>query len=447
MNDPYGLAASGLPPEMVAELSGLTRKQAIAEALFKQSQGELQAPEVKGRFQGRVSPLQGIAKVMQAYMGMQGMSGAQEGMGGLAARRDEMAAKAMADYQQQRTGAPEKTIPYVTGLTADDEGNAMPPAIQPATPGDPRAAIMKAMMNPLIAKNPMIGMDAKALQPTQVGRSLMIPGTGETVATDPAVAQEREALTAAAKEKQAAEQAFREQQAKQAAEERKAREAQAAADREVQIRLAASLRPPSPPEALEAVQGEDGKAVLVPRSEAIGKTPTSRSTAERNIPAPVLQAMATNDGNVRRAQMIVDLLEGKDVKMPTPDGKEVVLKGDKNATGAKNYLPDAFIQRTDKKGIDTRAVIGDLGSMVIHDRSGAAVTASEFPRLRPFIPLSTDAPDVALKKAKRFVAEYSAINGELKGMFNEDQGYRVPQRRASDKAGTTFKFDGSGNPI
>ena len=161
----------------------------------------------------------------------------------------------------------------------------------------------------------------------------------------------------------------------------------------------------------------------------------------RQIPAPVLTAMSTNQGNIRRAETALALLEGKDVTMKDPKGKDIVLKGDKNATGMLNYLPDAIVQRMDTGGIDARAYSADLGSMVIHDRSGAAVTAAEFPRLRPFIPLATDDPETARKKLRRFVAEYTAINNELKGMFSADQGYTQPGQ------GKTLRFDAQGNQL
>lgn len=157
--------------------------------------------------------------------------------------------------------------------------------------------------------------------------------------------------------------------------------------------------------------------------------------AARNIPGPVLTAMATNAGNIRRAQTALDLLEDKDVTMKGPSGNDIVLKGDKEATGFKGYWPDWIVQRADKQGIDARAQIADLGSMVIHDRSGAAVTAAEFPRLRPFIPSDKDDPETARKKLRRFVAEYTAINEDMKGMFSEDQGYRQPPGAGAPRDG------------
>jgi hypothetical protein len=165
----------------------------------------------------------------------------------------------------------------------------------------------------------------------------------------------------------------------------------------------------------------------------IGDSP-EKAAAERNIPAPVLTALATNEGNARRAQMAFDLLSGNDVKLKGPDGKEIVLKGDKDATGWKGFMPDALLQRADEAGVDVRAVIADLSSMVIHDRSGAAVTAAEFPRLRPFIPSDKDEPAAARRKLGRFIAEYQMVNDEIRGMFTEEQGYRQPPPKKKEEA-------------
>lgn len=220
MNDPYGLLASGLPPEMAAQAMGLTRQQMVMQALLQQSQQGMQAPEVKGRFQGRISPLEGIAKVVQAFVAQKGMQDADKGAASLSERKQQSVTDALLKYEQTRAGTPEVPQP-----SADLGGGPG----KPATPGDPRAAVMQAMTNPLLASNPMVGMDAKQLQPTTVGRSLMVPATGATVATDPAVAQEREAITAVAREKQAADQQFKGEQADAT---------RAAREREIEMRLA-----------------------------------------------------------------------------------------------------------------------------------------------------------------------------------------------------------------
>ena len=137
------------------------------------------------------------------------------------------------------------------------------------------------------------------------------------------------------------------------------------------------------------------------------------------LPISAATALMSNQQNLRRAQEAQALLNGQSV------GRAV---GDKEATGWKGYAPDAMLQRMDPQGIDTRAAIADLGSLVIHDRSGAAVTALEFPRLQPFIPSPKDDPATARKKLNRFVMEYKNIVDEQTGFYKES-GYKVPSEK------------------
>ncbi|MBF9641260.1 hypothetical protein IAI27_11285, partial [Streptococcus pseudopneumoniae] len=74
-----------------------------------------------------------------------------------------------------------------------------------------------------------------------------------------------------------------------------------------------------------------------------------------------------NLGALRQVDNALDLIGGEKV------GE---LQGDKNATGFKGYLPDVALNRMDPEGTSTRAIIADIGSLKIHDRSGAAVTAA-----------------------------------------------------------------------
>lgn len=90
-----------------------------------------------------------------------------------------------------------------------------------------------------------------------------------------------------------------------------------------------------------------------------------------------------------------------------------------NALGLGNMVGDTITQRTDPEGVSTRAIIADIGSLKIHDRSGAAVTASEAPRLKPFIPNVTDTPETVIKKLEQFKAEYEAINNDINAMYSE----------------------------
>lgn len=96
----------------------------------------------------------------------------------------------------------------------------------------------------------------------------------------------------------------------------------------------------------------------------------------------------------------------------------------KEATGMKGYLPDMALNRMYPEGTEARAAVADIGSLVMHERSGAAVTASESPRLKPFIPLITDDKLTALKKLRR-MRQIQADDAEaLAGTYNSEQGFR-----------------------
>jgi hypothetical protein len=102
-----------------------------------------------------------------------------------------------------------------------------------------------------------------------------------------------------------------------------------------------------------------------------------------------------------------------------------LLDANKNATGFKGYLPDAILQRSDPDGVKARAAIADLGSLKIHDRSGAAVSVGEMARLKPFIPAATDNAATVKEKLAQFRAEYSNILTDLQEAYSPENGYRA----------------------
>lgn len=70
-------------------------------------------------------------------------------------------------------------------------------------------------------------------------------------------------------------------------------------------------------------------------------------------------------------------------------------------------LGEVINQRTDPQGVEARQLIGNLSSRLIKDRSGAAVTVSEFPRLAAFIPQPYDTPE-------KILANLDALERELR---------------------------------
>jgi hypothetical protein len=110
----------------------------------------------------------------------------------------------------------------------------------------------------------------------------------------------------------------------------------------------------------------------------------------------------------------------------------------------------------DPKGVDARAEVADIGSLKIHDRSGAAVTISESPRLMPFIPQATDDAVTVQKKLARLRTELHNESQALQTTYSREQGFKpspvrpqaTPPSRPLPKAGTVqdgYRFKG-GNP-
>lgn len=150
-------------------------------------------------------------------------------------------------------------------------------------------------------------------------------------------------------------------------------------------------------------------------SAGAGKT---KGGGLKSLPSPVARAVMENEHSLRLARNALTLIQG---------GKVGEQAGSKAATGVKGFLPDAALSRLDPEGVPTRAAIADLGSMIIHDRSGAAVTASEYPRLMPFIPKANDDPPVVEQKLKRFIQVYEDMQQDFRDMYSEDQGFQFPE--------------------
>jgi hypothetical protein len=154
--------------------------------------------------------------------------------------------------------------------------------------------------------------------------------------------------------------------------------------------------------------------------QAIPGGPGDKTQQGKPMPTAAASGLLGNRENLRRAENALGLLNGEQL----PGG----ATGDPNATGIKGYMPNQLLNRLDPKGVDTRAAIADLGSLIIHDRSGAAVTAAEFPRLAPFIPTEKDDPATARKKLEQFAKNYRATIDDT-AEFYRQLGYNVPDDR------------------
>jgi len=186
---------------------------------------------------------------------------------------------------------------------------------------------------------------------------------------------------------------------------------------------------------VQVVPAADGSVMLVdkrtgqarPAIGPDGAPVQGKGHPVKALPSSAAKGFLDNMTNLRRAETALSLVNGDVVGDAT---------GDKNATGWKGLMPNSILNRVDPSGVDTRAAIADLGSLVIHDRSGAAVTASEFPRLAPFVPTAYDDPATVKKKLSMFVQNYRAIIDDS-AEFYRQSGYTVPGNAGANNADPT----------
>ena len=140
--------------------------------------------------------------------------------------------------------------------------------------------------------------------------------------------------------------------------------------------------------------------------EVIPGGPADKQEKLKPIPANINTAISTNDMSIKRIQEALDL-----------------IKKNPDAIGLKNLLPGQALDRMDPKGVAARSAISDIGSLVIHDRSGSAVSVGEMQRLG-FIPTPTDRADNAKTKLEAML-KYAKMNQQgLAETYAEDQGYK-----------------------
>lgn len=163
--------------------------------------------------------------------------------------------------------------------------------------------------------------------------------------------------------------------------------------------------------------GADGEARLEPIP---GGPKDPNAQTGKPLPASAAKGYLENVDALRQVENALQLIAGSDV------GE---MQGDADATGLKGYLPNMLLSRVDPKGVAARAAIADIGSLKIHDRSGAAVTAAEFPRLAPFIPSATDTPETVAKKLRQFEHNYRALVEDTEEFYRAS-GYNLPAVQA-----------------
>ena len=172
------------------------------------------------------------------------------------------------------------------------------------------------------------------------------------------------------------------------------------------------------PNGIVAAASPSGSATALPTGTP-GTAVMGRQSELKPIPSNVNLAILKNNQSIQQIDDTIKLLQ------QNPD-----------ATGFKGYLPNFALNRMNPEGTEARAGVADIGSIVLHDRSGAAVTAAESPRLMPFIPLATDDNATVIKKLTRMRNLAAQDQTGLTETYGKDQGYQ-PNPVTNKNSGTS----------
>lgn len=152
------------------ESQEIENRRRYAEALQNQGMQQMPAGQMAGRVFVPASPLAGLAKVLQSYVGAKGVADASDERKALAGRVEgERSAdmSAMVNALRGTPARPQQMSPDDMAMIADQGGQANP--MVPAVPGDPNAAAMAALgskFQDIRGMAPgMLAMGQKANQP------------------------------------------------------------------------------------------------------------------------------------------------------------------------------------------------------------------------------------------------------------------------------------------
>ena len=176
-----------------------------------------------------------------------------------------------------------------------------------------------------------------------------------------------------------------------------------------------AAREPQGDRTLVPVQLEDGSVVYKSRADAEGA----------NAPRPGTQGSATLRKAVAKNHEQLSVIDDA-LKELAANPQAVGLKRAVGDLPLMGGIADYINQRQDPEGIGARAQLSNVGSLIIHDRSGAAVTISEFPRLAPFVPRVGDTPDTIRKKLEKLKQNIGIETGAINEQLGVGAGSSAP---------------------
>tara|TARA_R110000868_G_scaffold147763_2_gene369374 strand:+ start:3077 stop:4522 length:1446 start_codon:yes stop_codon:yes gene_type:complete len=156
--DLYGLTDSGIAPELQAEYRGLTRKQAIEEAMLQQAMKPNRGLIDAGRYKVAPSALEGLGQMANVWAAQKGLEESDKKFAALGQRQADLTADEVRRYGQMKMGTPEvPATPAVTDVAQTNQSmDTFDPqaavAGQAAVPGNARGAIdaFAASRNPVL---------------------------------------------------------------------------------------------------------------------------------------------------------------------------------------------------------------------------------------------------------------------------------------------------------
>lgn len=149
---------------------------------------------------------------------------------------------------------------------------------------------------------------------------------------------------------------------------------------------------------------------------------TGKAKPEKQLPAAQLKAY---EGNLTSIKNIDDAIKQVEAN-PDSFGVKFAASSIPGMAGVGNTASELL----DPAGVPARAAVANIGSLKIHDRAGSATTASETPRLMPFVPQVHNDAKAIVQKLKEIKAEAIRRQDSIIELAN-NQGYKAPGKLSS----------------
>ena len=394
-----------------AESAAIQRRLQMAQLLNQQAMQPMELPQQAGV---KISPYAGLAKILEGFNAGREEKAATEAYKELANKYQAGNKADVSGFLEALQGAPERAQrldPQEVQQMAD-QGTPMPPNMPAVAPDRQRAmALALGSQNPALqsAGGHILSQMMTPKQPIHVpaGGTILDPTTLQPVYTAP--------------KDRTGELAVYDEYVKQ----QTALGKKPLGINEFQIEQRKASRPLAPPRERVVFDATRGGTVnldtgaftpVTQNGEPIGTKPKDL----RPVPATINTAMTQN-------QAVLNKL----------DRVDQLLAANPNATGIlKGITPNVILNRTDKEGTAARAALAELAATKVHDLSGAAVSVSEFGRLKPFLPQPTDDAETIKTKLAGMRAEIQDIMGATNQIYSEEQGYKPIPNLAPPKPDT-----------